>query len=81
LRDWLPAPVSHRTIRVSFKCHLQSLIELHQRETNLRIKQGTSQVVSEWRRLLDERVVKNRAELARREGLSRARITRALQHT
>jgi hypothetical protein len=31
--------------------------------------------------LLDDGIVKNQAELARREGLSRARITKALQHT
>jgi hypothetical protein len=78
---WLPAPVSHRTFRHSFKCHLPSLIQLRNRETNHRIKQGTHKGVAQWRRLLDDGVVKNRAELARREGLSRARITRAFQHT
>jgi hypothetical protein len=74
-------PVSHRTLQFSFKSHLPSLLQLRNRETNHRIKQGTSNVVAQWRRLLDDGIVKNRAELARREGLSRARITKALQHT
>ena len=78
---WLPSPVSQRTIRASFNCHLPSLTYLHRRETKHRIKQGTGHVVAEWRRLLDDGVVQNRAELARRVGLSRARIPRALAHT
>lgn len=78
---WLPGLVSQRTIRASFKCHLPSLTYLHRRETKHRINQGTPQVITEWRRLLDDGVVKNRAELARRVGVSRARITRALSHT
>jgi hypothetical protein len=78
---WLPTPVSQRTIRASFKCHLPSLTFLHRRETKHRIKLGTSEVISEWRRLLDDGAVKNRAELARRVGVSRARVTRALAHT
>jgi hypothetical protein len=80
-QGWLPVPVSHRTLQFSFKSHLPSLLQLRNRETNHRIKQGTSNVVAQWRRLLDDGIVKNRAELARREGLSRARITKALQHT
>ena len=78
---WLPSPVSQRTLRVSFKCHLRSLTQLCRRETTHRINRGTDDVVGEWRRLLDQGAVKNRAELARRVGVSRARITRALQHT
>jgi site-specific DNA recombinase len=78
---WLPTLVSHRTIRVSFKCHLPSLSQLSHRETNRRIKQGTGKVVAQWRRPLDDGIVKNQAQLAQREGLSRARITRALHHT
>ena len=73
--------MSQRTLRFSFKCHLPSLLQLRHRETNRRIKRGTEQVVAEWRRLLDDGVVKNRAELARRVGVSRARITRALAYT
>ena len=34
-----------------------------------------------WQRMLDEGLVKNRAELARRMGVSRARVTRALTQT
>jgi hypothetical protein len=73
--DWLPVPVSYRTLKFSSKCHLPSLIQLRNRQTNHRIKQGTEKVVTQWRRLLDDGVVKNQAELARPEGLSRARIT------
>ena len=58
-----------------------SLVQLHRRETNHRIRRGTESVVDEWEHLLDDGVVKNRAELARRVGVSRARITRALAHT
>ena len=79
--DWLPGLVSHRTLRFSFKCHLPSLLQLRHRERNHRISRGTDEVVAEWQRLLDEGVVKNRAELARRVGVSRARITRALAQT
>lgn len=79
--NWLPGLVSHRTLRFSFKCQLPSLLQLRHRETNHRIKRGTEEVVTEWRRLLDDGVVKNRAELARRVGVSRARITRALAYT
>ncbi|MFQ6027288.1 MAG: hypothetical protein ACE5Q6_07330 [Dehalococcoidia bacterium] len=79
--DWLPTPVSHRTLRVSFNCYLPSLTYLHRREKKHRIKRGTDEVVTEWQRLLDDGMVKNRAELARRVGVSRARITRALAHT
>ena len=81
LPGWLPSAVSQRTIRASFKCHLPSLTFLHLRETKHRINQGTPQAITEWRRLLDDGMVKNRAELARRVGVSRARITRALAHT
>lgn len=79
--DWLPGLVSHRTLRVSFKCQLSSLVQLRHRETNHRIRRGTEEVAAEWQRLLDDGVVKNRSELARRVGVSRARITRALSHT
>ena len=79
--DWLPGLVSHRTLRFSFKCKLSSLVQLRHRETNHRIRRGTEEVAAEWRRLLDDGVVKNRSELARRVGVSRARITRALSHT
>ena len=79
--DWLPSLVSRRTLRLSFKCHLPSLIHLRHRETNNRIKRGTDEVVAEWRRLLDDGVVKNRTELARRGGISRARVTQALAHS
>ena len=79
--DCLPGLVSRRTLRFSFKCQLPSLLQLRHRERNHRISRGTDEVVAEWQRLLDEGVVKNRAELARRMGVSRARITRALAHT
>ncbi len=79
--EWLPTPVSQRTFRFSFKCHLPSLIQLRHRETNQRIRLGTESVIAEWQHLLDDGVVQNRAELARRVGVSRARITQALAHT
>jgi hypothetical protein len=78
---WLPTPVSHRTFRHSFQTKLPSLTDLCQRERNLRCRQGTSHVTYDWQRMLDDGLVKNRAELARRVGVSRARITWALQHT
>ena len=78
---WLPSLVSRRTLRFSFNCHLPSLTQLRHRETSHRIKRGSDEVVAEWRQLLEDGVVKNRAELSRRVGVSRARITRALAHT
>jgi len=54
----------------SIRCH---------RERMARGGLGTTTVVAGWRDMLDKGIVKNRAELARREGVSRARVTQALR--
>ncbi len=56
---------------------LTSLESRCQRERIARGGLGTAAVVAEWRDMLDRGLVKNRAELARREGVSRARVTQA----
>jgi uncharacterized protein with von Willebrand factor type A (vWA) domain len=58
--------------------HLPSLMRRCRKETKERVTTCISETVAEWRRVLDEGVVKNRAEVARRVGVSGARVTQAL---
>jgi hypothetical protein len=44
-----------------------------------RARRGSTEALAErWQRMLDDGEVTSRAELARREGVSRARVTQAL---
>ena len=76
---WLPEVVAQSVLVDSFSCHLPRLYLRCRRESNSRLAEGTAHVVSEWQHLLDAGLVKNRAELARRVGVSRARVTQALR--
>ena len=78
--DWLPELVAHRTFLIDrFPCHLPSLDERCQQQSDLRELVGVAAVSEEWRQMLVTGMVKNRSELARRVGVSRARITQALR--
>lgn len=76
--NWLPELVPQSVLRDIFSIHLPSLTRRCRKETATRVSKGISETIAEWRRMLDEGVVKNRAELARRVGVSRARVTKAL---
>lgn len=75
---WLPELVPQSVLRDTFAIHLPSLMRRRRKETRARVFRGIDNSVAEWRRMLDEGVVKNRAELARRVGVSSARISKAL---
>lgn len=77
--DWLPGSLSQSVLSDSFNRRLTGLDHLCRRETNARVALGTAETVARWRTWLETGVVKSRADLARREGLSRARITQALR--
>ena len=66
-------------LRDVFTVHLPSLMRRCRKEARERVAAGINETIADWRRMLDEGVVKNRAELARRVGVSRARVTQALR--
>jgi hypothetical protein len=43
-----------------------------------RQREGITHLADDWQQILENGEVKNRAELARREGISRARVTQVL---
>ena len=61
-----------------FSVHFPSLVRRSRKEIRSRVAMGREALVAEWRRILDAGVVENRAQLAKRMGVSRARITQAL---
>jgi len=71
--------VSQSFLRDQFSCRLPSLERKCLREKRVRSGRGTAIIVAEWRNAIDQDLVKNRAELARRLGVSRARVTQALR--
>jgi hypothetical protein len=73
-----PGLVPQSVLRDTFKVRLPSLARLVRAKTAEPLRKGRVGVAAQWRRLLDEGAVRDRAELARREGLSRARVTRVL---
>jgi hypothetical protein len=75
---WLPGLVPQSVIRDVFQIRLASLVRLVRTATRTRVLAGRDAVADEWRRVLASRELKNRAALARREGVSRARVTQAL---
>ena len=79
--NWLPELLSQSVLLDHFPCQLPSLNSKCHRERVARGGRGTAIVVTEWQHMLNEGLVKNRAELARRAGVSRARVTQALLAT
>jgi len=59
--------------------HLPSLEAKCRRKSKERRVRGTKATAVEWQKMLDTGLVQNRAELARKLGVSRARVTQALR--
>ena len=76
--SWLPEVLSQSVLRDQFPCHLPSLDRKCHRECRARINHGIEMTTAEWQEMLDVGMVKNRAELGRRTGVSRARVTQVL---
>ena len=79
-QSWLPELVAQSVLHDAYPCHLPSLERRCRRESSSRISMGKDKIVSEWQNLLEDGAVKNRAELARRKGVSRACITQLLRN-
>jgi hypothetical protein len=71
---WLPELVSQSVLRDVFEVRLQSLM----RWARNQIDHNRAEA---WSRLLATGEVRNRADMARREGLSRARVSQVLATT
>jgi site-specific DNA recombinase len=69
---WLPGAVAHSVMVDRFRCVLPT------RHARTRAAVRSVDTRTEWSEMLAEGVVRNRAELARRLGLSRARVTQIL---
>ena len=76
--NWLPESVSQSVLRDTFSCHLASLERHCSTESKKRQSTGIAHIASDWQQMLDHGDVKNRAELARRMGVTRARVTQLL---
>ena len=72
---WLPELVLRSVLRDAFCVHLPSLVRWAQ--AKVRGRRGKD-LRSEWAQAIDAGRVRTRAELARREGVSRARVTQVL---
>jgi hypothetical protein len=76
--NWLPELVSQSVLRDTFPCQLPSLERRCREESKERQGKGIADLAYEWQQILDGGEVKNRAELARRMGVTRARVTQVL---
>jgi hypothetical protein len=75
LAVWLPELVRQSVLRDAFFVHLPSLVRWAQ--AKVRGRRGKD-VRSDWAEAINAGHVRTRAELARREGVSRARVTQVL---
>ncbi len=71
--NWLPGFVSQSVIRQSFRVRLASLLQWSRRK-----REAVENVPDSWRGLLESGVARNRAAVARLQGISRVRITQVL---
>jgi hypothetical protein len=62
-----------------FPLQLPSLILRCRKDSRTRASNGKHATAKEWQGLMDDGIVQNRAQLARRLGVSRARVTQALR--
>jgi hypothetical protein len=76
--NWLPGLVSQSVLKDLFSCHLPSLERRCREESKERQGKGITDLAYDWQQMLDTGEVKNRAELARRIGVTRARVTQVL---
>ena len=72
-RNWLPALVSQSVIIDLFHPRLPSLLRSERAK-----RRPAEEKAAAWASELQSGMVRNRAELAGREGISRARITQVL---
>jgi hypothetical protein len=75
---WLPGLVPQSVAVDRFPLRLPSLIFRCRKESRIRASDGKAATAKQWQGLMDDELVKNRAQLARRLGVSRARVTQAL---
>ena len=75
---WLPGLVPQSVLRDIFTVRLPSLARRIRRAARHRRELGRSAVAAEWMRELENGSVRHRSELARRVGLTRAGMTKAL---
>ena len=73
---WLPGSLAQSVIRDRFPVRLPSLSRWAERRRSERV--APKNLVAKWREMLESGEVTSRAELARRVGVSRARVTQAL---
>jgi hypothetical protein len=76
--NWLPGLVPQSVPRDVFQVRLTSLLRRGLGATRVRMRDGRDAVEAEWQHLIDTGAVRNRADLARRQGVSRARVTQVL---
>jgi hypothetical protein len=70
----LPGQVTQSVCYDKFPVRIRSLNHL----TRTRAKKGVAVVAAEWQELLDAGTVASQSALARREGVSRARVSQVL---
>ncbi|MFQ6026808.1 MAG: recombinase family protein [Dehalococcoidia bacterium] len=76
--DWLPGLVPQSVALDQFPLRLPSLVLRQRKETRVRTAAGRTATAEAWQSILDDGTVKNRAQLARRLGVTRAGVTRVL---
>ena len=79
MKVWLPELLPQGVLRDVFHIRLPSLLRWAQKGVSERARAGRSELTAKWNAMLREGLVKNRAELARREGVSRARVSQLLR--
>jgi hypothetical protein len=77
--NWLPEQLPQSVLRDVFRVRLPSLLRWAHKGVSKRTREGRSELTAKWNSMLREGLVKNQAELARREGLSRARVSQLLR--
>lgn len=76
--SWLPGLVPQSMLRDVFTVRLPSLARRVRQATKDRALRGSEAIAAEWQAFLGRGMVGNRAELARRGGVSRARVSQVL---
>jgi len=75
---WLPKLLRQSLLRDVFTASLPSLVRWARNGRVGRRGRSRSQLANEWSHMIEGGAVRNRAELARRQGLSRSRVTQVL---
>ena len=75
---WLPESTLQSVLRDVFRARLPSLVTGTRQAIRERARRGKDAVAREWRAMLTSGEAKSRAELARRAGVTRARVTQVL---